>query len=956
MNSIDTFRSDHALAKQAPVATLRLSRSLTESWAVEDTPDAVSPFSKHHFLQHLRFRGPNNNSCREVSRWLVDCAPVSFVCTLLTVFALCGDDIRLLFTDKPADIVFDALVMACIFVFSFEVVLSSIGKKDYFMGFFFGLDVISTGSLMLDLTFVSDALFASNNGFGQARTGQTARLGTKTARVVRVIRLIRIVKLYKAVYERNMRKKKAEAEGMSEADDAWESIDIAMETNGRESLVGQKLSGKMTQSTIVLVLSLLVVLPLLDLEDSNLLYSSAVYGAEDVYEAFVNTTAHGGPRWEYEETLLRYLYYHNWFSTNDCCTGSDPGEYESHNFWVGLAGSNLDVLKDLAHSATISDTEVDTWLDSTRGELMVYQFGTMPSQVVNKLSSNWTVECTVRDLHHVGLSVLDTEIPGVVDYAVRCPTDLRPVESESFRPHLLGQDEFQQWYFVFYFDQRPYVRHDARLSLIMTVYVCFVLCVASVLFSYDANTLVLEPLEQMIAKVEAIKNNLMVATKISDQEFNKEEKVKAQTRNRVGRHAMHAGSRPSVGTKLSLSWWRFKLWLFPPKKLEDMMETVMLEKTIIKLGTLLALGFGEAGAKIVSQNLSGRHAMVNASGKGIRVDCVIGSARIRDFSIANVILQEKITKLVNQIAEIVHGVTDEFHGAPNRNDGESFLIIWRTDGINSYGTQRLAEMSIVAFARMLGAVHRSPVLAEYRTHPGLQQVLGSGWSVNLGFGLHYGWAIEGAVGSEFKIDASYLSPNVNIAATVERATLVYGVCCLVTQNLAQLCTKAMVESMRCIDNVSIQGSKEPMELYSLDLDHTCLKVDEPMGSHFTGTWNTKQRFRSRQLLEATKARNLKESHNMAKSFQESPELAIMCQRYTFKFKQLFNTGYRNYIEGEWEAAREWLRQTFTMLGTCSSPYTDGPSKALLKRMERHGYRAPRDWRGVHDLGSLEGVH
>lgn len=39
----------------------------------------------------------------------------------------------------------------------------------------------------------------------------------------------------------------------------------------------------------------------------------------------------------------------------------------------------------------------------------------------------------------------------------------------------------------------------------------------------------------------------------------------------------------------------------------------------------------------------------------------------------------------------------------------------------------------------------------------------------MGFGLHYGWAIEGAIGSEFKIDASYLSPNVNTAAWLEGA-------------------------------------------------------------------------------------------------------------------------------------------------------------------------------------------
>lgn len=33
------------------------------------------------------------------------------------------------------------------------------------------------------------------------------------------------------------------------------------------------------------------------------------------------------------------------------------------------------------------------------------------------------------------------------------------------------------------------------------------------------------------------------------------------------------------------------------------METVMLEKTIIKLGGLLALGFGEAGAEVIGQNM-----------------------------------------------------------------------------------------------------------------------------------------------------------------------------------------------------------------------------------------------------------------------------------------------------------------------------------------------------------------
>jgi len=44
----------------------------------------------------------------------------------------------------------------------------------------------------------------------------------------------------------------------------------------------------------------------------------------------------------------------------------------------------------------------------------------------------------------------------------------------------------------------------------------------------------------------------------------------------------------------------------------------------------------------------------------------------------------------------------------------------------------------------------------------------------LGFGLHLGWSIEGAIGSSFKIDASYLSSHVNMASSLEERTKEYG--------------------------------------------------------------------------------------------------------------------------------------------------------------------------------------
>ncbi|CAE7903952.1 cya [Symbiodinium microadriaticum] len=105
------------------------------------------------------------------------------------------------------------------------------------------------------------------------------------------------------------------------------------------------------------------------------------------------------------------------------------------------------------------------------------------------------------------------------------------------------------------------------------------------------------------------------------------------------------------------------------------METVILEKTIIKLGSLLALGFGEAGANIVSSNMDGANSGVNAMVEGSMVNCIAGSPGSKlGMEVVPCSLQltrstAQVMTFVNQIAEIVHGVVDECWGAVNKNDG-----------------------------------------------------------------------------------------------------------------------------------------------------------------------------------------------------------------------------------------------------------------------------------------------
>merc|ERR1712032_534032 len=140
-------------------------------------------------------------------------------------------------------------------------------------------------------------------------------------------------------------------------------------------------------------------------------------------------------------------------------------------------------------------------------------------------------------------------------------------------------------------------------------------------------------------------------------------------------------------------------------------------------------------------------------------------------------------------------------------------------------------MSLLAFAKILAAVHRSPLLAAYWSHPRLQQLLGSEWRVTLSLGLHAGWAIEGAVGSEFKIDASYLSPNVSITEALELATRIYNVSILLSELVVTTCSPEMAAKCRLIDRVVVTGQKEPMQLYVIDLDFSNLAVEQNCPVH-----------------------------------------------------------------------------------------------------------------------------
>ena len=90
---------------------------------------------------------------------------VNLLTTLMTIFALFGDDIRLAFFTKEVDFTFYNLTLICLIGFTLEISLNCICQDDYFNSFYFYLDVISTISLIADIKYIMD-LFTGEDQTG----------------------------------------------------------------------------------------------------------------------------------------------------------------------------------------------------------------------------------------------------------------------------------------------------------------------------------------------------------------------------------------------------------------------------------------------------------------------------------------------------------------------------------------------------------------------------------------------------------------------------------------------------------------------------------------------------------------------------------------------------------------------------------------------------------------------
>lgn len=211
----------------------------------------------------------NNNSewhhfCKKtVARY--DAAPVQLFLSVLLVMSLFLPDAWVLGNaPSSSDPVLYIILIIIFVIFLLESTIMSIVNPDYFLSFFFWMDVIGTLSIILDIGWIADEFLPNDSNLSQKgsllRAARAAKLG---ARYGRLMRLLKFVKFFRFLpcFRKNGEEEEPEP------------------TMSAVRRVSAELSEVLSRRVAALVMLLVIVVPFLNYESKD----SSVQAWADVF-------------------------------------------------------------------------------------------------------------------------------------------------------------------------------------------------------------------------------------------------------------------------------------------------------------------------------------------------------------------------------------------------------------------------------------------------------------------------------------------------------------------------------------------------------------------------------------------------------------------------------------------------------------------------------------------------
>lgn len=828
------------------------------------------------------------------------------VLAILTIFALFGDDLKLANFSLDADAPFGWVTLLTFVLFSLEIFAKMWLDPGYKNGFFFWLDVLATVSLIPDIPVMWDALVAGVDPFGTeaddltlTRAGRASRAGARAARMIRILRLVRllrILKLYEYVsLRRDAQKERKKSRKVSHA---------ASSRYVSRYLVKKRMS--------------------VTARRSSALHRPAptVAGGDPLRQSKVGAKLADLTTRRVIMVVLMILFVLPIINIDETDQSVEAA--------VGM----LHVASMQYHDGLVNETSFHASVDSfILGSPALVFLKTDAFDGGSPLFGTLEAEAAFRP----------AEIRKSLQF---CYDSSDPAEvMEDFTYCAVNATQHPvAWALTTRasYDNRGYEREAAWRSILQTIFIIVIFGAATMVFTYDAHALVIAPIEKMVRIVEELAENPLTTFDNDDSDDDDDDDGDGDGSG----HGEDEATREARRRKK-------KAQKEKKEAAGGGYETKLLENCIKKIGGLLQVGFGEAGAEIIASNLNGSGEL-DPMVPGRKVQAVFGFCDIRNFMVTTEVLREEVMLYVNEIANIVHTQVSAHSGNANRNMGDSFLLVWKRHPAEDEGWMEIVEKALISFLKVTIEVNSSQELQVYqsassKTGARLRSKMPD-FKVQLGFGLHIGWAIEGAIGSNRKIDASYLSPHVNLTSRLEEVTRHYGVNILFSGDLHDLLSDDAKKCSRKVDVVKLKGTRDPVALYTYDCNYANLDVKlQSISLKGNSEEEATNLAVDRRISLVGPSPIIDHVRNIAQiqksAFRTDLELRALQWDLPPHFLPLCRKAVAVYVSGRWKEAKVLMEAACKMVPSEAK----GPCGAVLTFMQSHDFKAPEDWPGSRML-------
>ena len=948
----------------------------------------------------------------------------------ITIFILLDEEIKSIFTKQSADLPFSIIILVFMAFFIFELIASSILIKNYFLNFYFWLDLISIISTLLDIHWFYNLIIEKVGG-GKIRTVEDlmkrdeskVSLTIKIIRIVRIIRIIRVTKLFITIEKivvkikrknEEIERKKIEEEEKHKKEEEEESkikARMFMEEYIKNAL-SEKIIPKNDSSQFLVNI---MKRAFKKCKENNINPSSPKkiinVIAKNLGISFNNIK--NGEKIENEDNKNNISVESKEYSLIENkqtieINIDNKEENDNKLLFKKLSEDNINnknkkdiaFLKKAFLSQEITENKINKTIlqmnsndnikeEKKLSEILLYRSKQKiillilielfcftvfnPSNYITQKTSleiGFNLFSTFNSYNETDFSFYynlyiekhkNIKTPliflklGSLEYgSIEDVKKLREQEKISYNakcPNFnLENNSNDLNYCNVVFDYRYVNKLNAILNLIKTILICIILYFGNFWFTTDLCKMVLDPTDAMVERVKLISNNPLQV--ILDEEKKKIEKVIEEEKEKENENKTICGCNSSNSNSASSN--------------KNLLETEILEKTISKIGALLALSLGDAGAEIISRNMKENSTGdVNPMIPGKKVCAIYGFCDIRNFTGLTEILQEKVMVFVNDIADIVHQYAFEYGGSANKNIGDAFLLVWKFDNKFTYISKKnnelkvynceqvnqICDMALISILKMFAGIEKSKEIKKFKNIEQIIQKFGKD-SIKIGFGIHLGWSIEGAIGSNFKIDASYLSPNCNMANTCEEKTKMYGVDLVMTDKFVENLSDEAQKNTRILD--ICYEEDEPIGFYTIDFDRSELSSDEDdldlefeniEGNKKTSASAMKRIKRFKKRFERRKNIEMATSIPPKKYFwndyvQADKDWEKMRMSYSNSFYKYYNKGFDEFHFGDWPKAKELLEKALDI------KEDDMPTKRMLDIIKKYNNVKPENFRNL----------